>query len=191
MCVFAGAALAGAGGAAGAAGLNAGLVSLATTAYQVYAQQQQQEAVYELQTRTAEANREAALRDANQSYAQLAERERQERESTEATISSVEEQARRNASLATTSAGEAGVSGNVVAALANDIRRQGITETGRAKRSLEFTTNQLDAERKAVRSRTKSRIASTQLGPKPTIDYFGAALKVGADAYSTYASVRY
>jgi len=199
MCLFAapvaGAAIGSAqiavSSAAMAAAFNAGAISLATTAYTQYAQNQQQKAVFSQQKSAGRINRAAAQEDANASYQQLAARELQEREATEATISDVEGQAQRNAALAATSAGEAGVSGNTAAAIANDIRRQGITETGRAKRSLTFTEGQIDAERKAVHAQTKGRFANTQLGPRPSIDYFGAALNVGANAFSAYSVVKY
>jgi len=187
MCIITAPALLGASSATVAAVTNASLISLATTAYGQY----QAKTGYDFQREVGKTNRAAAQEDANATFAQLNRREQQEREAASASLTSIQEEANRNASLVATSAGESGVSGNVAAAVEADIRRQSLTESGKAKRSLEFTTSQIDAERDATQRRTAGIFENTRLGPKPRVDFFGAALNVGAAGYNAYTTIKY
>jgi hypothetical protein len=178
MCLFAATAL---GVAA-----NTALVSGATAAYGVFAQQQGARATFEHQSRIHRLNRELALEDARNQYEQLSERETQERERTAANIDSIGREATRASGLARTAAGESGVTGASVGALEQDIRRQESRGTLAAQRSLTFNARQLEAQRRATRSQTQGRILQTTPDPVNRPDYFGAALRIGGDAYSAY-----
>jgi hypothetical protein len=174
--------------AAGAVAINTALTSGAISAYSLIQQQQNLQAAADAANVSRKFNRAAAVEDAHEAYGQLAERELQERERTEASISDIESQATRAASLALASAGESGVAGRAVALTVSDFKRQELQAVGRAERGLVFTERAIASEGRAVERQTAARLASNTPVTAPRPDYLGTALRIGGDAFSGYVA---
>ncbi len=112
------------------------------------------------QNKASKANAAAATTAMHDTWKSLSLRETQEQDTTQQTIMQADRQARSADAVARVSAGEAGVAGASVDALAGDISAQASAFKVTQGRNLDMTIAQLQQEKVAAKSAAQSRINS-------------------------------
>lgn len=129
------------------------------------------------QEKASAANRAAALRAFREANKDIALLQQQEKEAEAVNVFDIERQARSAQAVATVSAGEAGVTGQSVRDILNDIDRERGEALDRSQQNLDDRMAMLEREKISGRTIMQQRIASV---PRPNAA--GLWLGIGASA---------
>jgi hypothetical protein len=116
------------------------------------------------QDEAAEANRLAAIRAFKERNRDIALMQSQEKRAHAVNVFDIERKARSAQAMAAVSAGEAGITGQSVAAIAADIEREAGEAQIRSKQNLQDRMAMMEREKISGRSTMQSRIASVPRG---------------------------
>ena len=155
-------------------------LNAAQVAAQLIGQQQQASAMADYQQRMYQQNKEIADQAAVGKYQGLATRTYQEREAAALDIMNASRAAREAMATARVSAGEAGVSGASRDALLQDFERRQFEYTYGRQRSQDFSEQNLEEQKKGIRSQQQGRVLSMLPKPVERPSFLGAALRIGA-----------
>ena len=140
------------------------------------------------QNKAEKANRAAALKAFRQENRDIAELQAQEKRAVAVNIFDIERTARRAQSVASVSAGEAGVTGQSVQDILNDIGREKGEAVQRTEANLEDRITNLESEKISGRERRRQRVAAV-----PGASTFGTIIGVGGELLgfgSTYLELQ-
>lgn len=158
-------------------------ISAASTGVGFMAQEQQakqQDAAYAQNKK----NSIAAFEDSQRA---LTYREAQEQESAAVQKQDNNIQARKAAATNIVAAGESGITGNTVDSLLRDIYGQAGAANDRVDQNLDWSMEQIAAEKRGQGFTAQNRINSVQRGQKPSIVAAGLKLAgAGLDSYTGY-----
>lgn len=163
-------------------------VSAAGTLYSTDQARKNADAASDYQNAVYKRNAELADDAALAAYSSLQRRQLEEREAAGQGIEQVKRQALQAAGAARVSAGEAGVGGLNIDALLGDFARQELEYQTSVIRNQAFRSAQFGQEYEAIRGQQAGRILSALPQPVAKPDFFGAALRIGADALGGYTS---
>lgn len=185
MCIFTAAAM-GTAAAATAANVSLGM-SAATTAMGFIGQSQQASAQNAMMAQRQQLGTERALANYANQTRQARDRQLQMREAAANEINEVYRESRKRVSTAQVAGAEGGVAGASLQALINDMHRQNLEFGMTTRRNLEFQENNIEDQLEAVRIGTQGQIESLQFMPAAKPSFLGAALRIGAGAFSAYS----
>lgn len=164
-------------------------VMVASTAVQYQGQQQQARSQDAMNRQRQELGTQRALENYRLQTTQAYRRLSQEREAASNEISQVARQSRRAQSMGVVSAGEAGVEGKSVESMLDDFERQELFYQTNVRRDLEFKEDNTLDQLEAIRIGTQGRIEDLQFMPAQRPSFLGAALRIGGQIGSYYASL--
>ena len=164
-------------------------VKVASTAVQYQGQQQQARSQDAMNRQRQELGTQRALENYRLQTTQAYRRLSQEREAASNEISQVARQSRRAQSMGVVSAGEAGVEGKSVESMLDDFERQELFYQTNVRRDLEFKEDNTLDQLEAIRIGTQGRIEDLQFMPAQRPSFLGAALRIGGQIGSYYASL--
>lgn len=148
-------------------------IALATASFVLQAGQAV--AAHSAQEKAKKENKRAALDAARRSTADLEARSTEERIAAAQQMLQIQRQSRQAGALARLSAGEAGVTGNSLAAQAATIQRDELTASGVVRSNLERTLAQIGRMKAGELSQTQSRINAV-----PGANPFATAIQIGS-----------
>ena len=128
------------------------------------------------QNKASKVNAASALKAFRQENRDIAELQGQEKRATAVSIFDIERTARRAQSVASVSAGEAGVTGQSVRDILNDIDREKGEAIKRTEDNLEDRITNLESEKITGRERRRQRVAAV-----PGASTFGTIISVGGE----------
>lgn len=114
------------------------------------------------QNKQAAAERAAAIASRNESFRQLSLQESQQQDATAQAINAIDRQGQSQDALARVSAGEAGVAGASVDALAGDLAAQAANAKIITQRNLDMTIAQIQEQKRGIATEAKNRINGAQ-----------------------------
>lgn len=124
----------------------------------------------------------AAAQNARNQYQALSDRESQEATATANENLQAQRQAQAASASARAAAAEGGVSGLSVDALLRDYDRSYLRTKDANAENLEFTTLQLEEEKKGVQAQAKSQVNSVRPQYRGKTGIFSSALQIGSSA---------
>lgn len=157
-------------------------ITIASTAYGVYAQAENAKAMSEYQNRQFKATQEAAASSAINQYNALLTRQRQEEAAASQAINRNAMQAASAAAAARVTAGEAGTAGLSVDALLNEYSRQELGFEQSTIRNQVWNNAQINLSMKGIQAQQQQQLIAAAPKPVQQPDYVGALLRIGEGA---------